>query len=74
MVQLLQFNPVITTKLLIVSLDKNFTQLTHCCITVVFYGITPPPPTQCGKDYHRHFVIINTGQKIHGIKLSPKRV
>ena len=40
------------------------------CITEIFHRIKFHP---CGEDHHRHYVIINIGQKIHSIKISPMR-
>ena len=51
------------------SLDKNLTKPSYHCIAEIFGGINF---RQCGKD-HILFVIINTGQKIGMIKISPMR-
>ena len=49
-------------------LDKNFTNPSYPCITEIFTGIKF---RQWGKGQHIFCVIINTGQKIHGIKILP---
>ena len=45
------------------SLNKNFTQPTYMypCFTEIFRGINLCP---CGKNHHRHYVIINIGQNL----------
>ena len=50
------------------SLDKHFANPSYPCITEIFTGINF---RQCGKGRHILCVIINTGQKIHRIKISP---
>ena len=52
------------------SLDKNFAEPSYLCIAEIFGGINF---RQCGKGHHILCVIINTGQKIHVIKISPMR-
>ena len=42
----------------------------YLCIVEIFGGINFH---QCGKGRHILYVIINTGQKIHVIKISPMR-
>ena len=51
-------------------MDKNFANPSYPCITKIFAGIKF---RQCGKGRHIFCVIrvINTGQKICGIKISP---
>ena len=53
------------------SLDKNLAQPTYPCITEIFSRMNFH---LCSKDHHRLYVIINTGQKIHGIKISPMTI
>ncbi len=50
------------------SLDKNFAKPRYLCIAEIFDGINFH---KYGKGRHMLYVIINTGQKIRGIKLSP---
>ena len=52
------------------SLDKNFANPRYLCIAEILGGINF---RQCSKDRHIFYVIINTGQKIHVIKISPMR-
>ena len=56
-----------TTK---ISLDKNFAKPSYLYITKIFGEINF---RICGKGHHILNVIINTGQKICGIKFSPIR-
>ena len=51
-------------------LDKNFANPRYLCIAEIFGDIIFH---QCGKGHHILYVIINTGQKIHVIKISPMR-
>ena len=50
------------------SLDKNFTKPSYLCIAEIFGGIHF---RQCCKGHHILNVIINTGQTIRAIKISP---
>ena len=52
------------------SLGKNFAKPSYLCIAEIFGGINFH---QCGKGRHILNVIINTGQKIRTIKISPIR-
>ena len=53
-----------------ISLDKNFAQPSCLCIAEnIQWGNCCP----CSKGRHRLHVIINTGQKIRGINISPMR-
>ena len=60
-------NVLYMTKL---SLDKNFTKPSYLCIAEIFGGINF---RQYGKGCHILNVIINTGQNICAIKISPIR-
>ena len=51
-------------------LDKNFAKPSYLCIAEIFSGINF---RQCSKGHHILNVIINTGQKIRAIKISPIR-
>ena len=62
-----EYNIPYTTK---ISLDKNFAKPSYFCIAEIFCGIYF---RQCGKGPHILNVMINTGQKIHAIKISPIR-
>ena len=53
-----------------ISLNKNFAKLSYLCIAEIFGGINF---RQCCEGRHILNVIINTGQKIHAIKISPIR-
>lgn len=52
-----------------INLEHNFNQPTYPCITEILCGNV----RSCSKDRHRLYVIINMGQKIRGIKISPMR-
>ena len=49
---------------------QSFSQPSYVCITEIISGINFHP---CGKDCHRTYVIIKTGQKISRLKVSPMR-
>ena len=54
-----------------ISLDiLNFAKPSYLCIAEIFGGVNFH---QCGKGCHILYVIINTGQKIHVIKILPMR-